>query len=691
MIVRRPADQRVEGLSFLREIPLGRLLSYAKPRNFLEGAQISDGSGLSEAAWLLLSGSCELRKSVGDGRQERLSRFGPGEAFGVGESSDPQDPQTTAVATSDSVLLCFDRTTLELIRAEKASPTSNGNGYHRDDGSNGINGHNGDNAPADRIVSLERHEEILPRRVVTLGFLSADLPAQLISEQLARSLHAETEAAVVLVRLEQARGDTGGSGQNDHLMLQGDLPTASGMRKTDAGFYQLTLSLSQEGPSAAGVSALLNQLSQFRYVLIEAQAGESPAPWLFDLLSRSDLTYLFHRAKNEAVYHLDQIVRQARIRGGSQASRLKAIACLTDNEPTDGFDLLAQRMGSPVHFYVRGCPIGDRRVLAGVPPASFLRDVRRLAREVGGCMVGLALSSGAAKGFAHIGVIQVLEENGLEVDVVAGSSMGAYVGCLWCHGADGAELERLARELEGRWQLWSLLDPVFPPRQGFLRGFAVKRRLERSIGDARFSDMITPLRVVATNLTSLERKVFSSGVVSVAVHASIAVPGICVPITIDGETYIDGGIMDPLPVEVLREMGVSRVIAVDAIPSPEKMRYAVQAEAELAKQKSARKFFRKVMPIDQQLNYFARGNLFEILMRSVHGAQIRVAEASCQKADLLLRPDILDDRWLDFRHPGKFIRLGREVALRHLDELKSLLGRKDNQHEHPAKPLAVLA
>jgi NTE family protein len=250
-------------------------------------------------------------------------------------------------------------------------------------------------------------------------------------------------------------------------------------------------------------------------------------------------------------------------------------------------------------------------------------------------------------------------------------------------------MERLAREVEGRWKLWSLVDPIFPPRQGFLRGFAIKRRLERSLGSARFADLVRPMRVVATNLITLERKVFSAGQVSTAVHASIAVPGICVPVTIDGETYIDGGIMDPLPVEVLREMGVSKVIAVDAIPTPDTMR--TTAEAESAKEKRARNIFRKAISIDKQLNYFARGNLFEILMRSVHGAQIRAAEASCRQADVVLRPDILDDRWLDFRHPGKFIALGREVAFRHLDELQSLTQSKNENHERVTRPMAAFA
>src|SRR5205814_2343301 len=134
---------------------------------------------------------------------------------------------------------------------------------------------------------------------------------------------------------------------------------------------------------------------------------------------------------------------------------------------------------------------------------------------------------------------------------------------------------------------WGLIDPVFPPRQGFLRGFAVKKRLMRSIGQARFSDLARPLRIVAGNLATLERVVFSSGEVAAAVHASSAVPGICVPVTIDGETYIDGGIVDPLPVDVLREMGVARVIAVDVIPTPDRIRAGLKAGREPARKDEA--------------------------------------------------------------------------------------------------------
>ena len=123
--------------------------------------------------------------------------------------------------------------------------------------------------------------------------------------------------------------------------------------------------------------------------------------------------------------------------------------------------------------------------------------------------VVLALSAGGAKGLAHIGVIQVLEENGIPIHAIAGSSMGAYVAAVWAAGHGGAAMERFAREVEGRWGFVRLLDPFLVPRSGFLRGDKTRRRLQGAIGDVTFAELPRPLRVVATNLRTLERVVFS--------------------------------------------------------------------------------------------------------------------------------------------------------------------------------------
>jgi NTE family protein len=664
----RSMDSRENPLSFVSKATLAQLTPHARPGLYPSNTLICADHQLSEAAYFILSGSCELRRRQPDGTEQVLDRLEPGDTFGGLDEIRPDNAGTSAVASTDSVVLRIERKELELLR-------SAGNG-HSSNGHSPANGHH----DTERILALHTAPAPLPQQVVTLAFLSEHVPASLVSHQLARFLRSETAASVVLVRFAPYNEAANGDDSQPSVYLNGEFRMPAQLSRSDAPFDLLTVGIKSD-PSPSSIASLFSELRRrFRYVLIEAPP-ERQAPWVFELLARSDLSYLFLEGRTEDVFQLERVIREARTHCHNGACKLKPIACLAAGQTVDGFDLLAQRVAMPVHMYVRYCSSTDSQGNSTRVMPSFEADIRRLAREIGGKLVGLALSSGAAKGFAHIGVIQVLEENGIEVDIIAGSSMGAYVGSLWAYGYNGPELERLARELEGRWAVWSLIDPVFPPRQGFLGGFRVKKRLMRSLGTARFAELARPFRVLATNLETLERFVFAEGEVATAVHASIAVPGICVPINIGGETYIDGGIADPLPVDVLREMGVSRIIAVDVIPTPERIRCALKAERELARlqHEKRRRLFSRELSLDRQLNFFARGNLFEILMRSIQGAQARLAEASCSTADVVLRPNIGDDRWLDYRNPGKFMALGREAAERHLEQIKALVSKKRNE------------
>jgi NTE family protein len=530
-------------------------------------------------------------------------------------------------------------------------------------------------------------------RIVTLTFLSNHSPASSFTEPLAQYLHAETGSSVLLIRLSDAANPAKLTERPSiSVAFDGSYRQLPQLLPTDAGFHLFNLRINNESSHPGWIESLLDEVrSRFDYILIEAASDELTVPSLFKFLLHSDTGYMFVRASNDDVYHLDLLIRELTPRLNDSNVELKPVLCLCEGELVDGYDALIKRVAGPVEVFVRGClkaPDDHSR-----PTGSFHADLRRLAREIGHCLVGLALSSGAAKGLSHIGVIQVLEENGIDVDIIAGSSMGAYVGAIWAAGFNGQQLEEIAREMESRWAFLSLIDPAFPPRQGFLRGNAVKRRLMRSIGHVRFAELQRPFCALATNLDTLERVVFSSGEVAEAVHASIAVPGICVPVKIDGETYVDGGIVDPLPVDVLREMGVSRIIAVNAIPTPDRIRYCRQAERELAQlsRKRAREVIRKWIPLGTHLNYFSRGNILEILLRSIHGAQVYMAETLARGADIVLRPEISDDRWVDFRNPARFIQPGRQITERYLDEIKALVSRKAVNYENTAQHMVAMA
>jgi NTE family protein len=305
--------------------------------------------------------------------------------------------------------------------------------------------------------------------------------------------------------------------------------------------------------------------------------------------------------------------------------------------------------------------------------------------------LGLVLSSGGAKGLAHIGVIQVLEEHGIQVDAVIGSSMGAYVAAVWAFGHDSAVMEKLAREMETPWSWLRLMDPSLMPRCGLLRGEKMLQRLKASIGNAQFTDLARPLRVVATNLSTLERMVFSSGEVARAVQASSAIPGVCAPIRIGGELFFDGGVVDPLPVEAAREMGVDVVLAVNVVATSAHLRSRSDFNREQSNRRQSG-WNRAGKLLRRTLDTVGSRNLFDVLYRTMLGAQIRLAEHSARHADLVLRPLSPDGRWHEFHRPGKYIALGRRTAEEHLAEIKSLT-QGNNHHEHgtPRHTLAVAA
>ena len=175
------------------------------------------------------------------------------------------------------------------------------------------------------------------------------------------------------------------------------------------------------------------------------------------------------------------------------------------------------------------------------------------------------------KGLAHIGVLQVLEENGIEVDVIAGSSMGAYVAAVWAMGCDGKEMERLAREVEGRWGR-STDRPGVSAAARLYSGPAVIARLREALGDAHFSDMARPLRIVATRLETLDRVVFSPGDVARRSRRASRFPG-------SACRWRSRARLTSMAVEPTRcrwtcfeEMGIERIIAVNAIPPPSVLR-----------------------------------------------------------------------------------------------------------------------
>ena len=182
-------------------------------------------------------------------------------------------------------------------------------------------------------------------------------------------------------------------------------------------------------------------------------------------------------------------------------------------------------------------------------------------------VIGLALGAGAARGFAHVGVIKALESQGIKPDLVVGSSAGSVIAALLASGASANEINRLALNLdEATIADWGL--PFAGRFGGLIKGDALQNMVNREVQSKTIEQMRIPLGIVATDLQSGKGILFRSGNTGLAVRASCSVPGVFQPATISGKEYVDGGLVAPVPVSYARQMGATLIIAVNISSEP---------------------------------------------------------------------------------------------------------------------------
>src|SRR5262249_29586776 len=209
---------------------------------------------------------------------------------------------------------------------------------------------------------------------------------------------------------------------------------------------------------------------------------------------------------------------------------------------------------------------GARYVLAR-PRSPAAPALARLARKILGATVGLAMGGGAAFGVAHVGVLKVLEDNDVPIDLIAGSSMGSIVAIGYAAGIGADEMIDIARRIGTKWTtLSAVLDFTFT-RPGLLSGDRLARIFMPLAGEVRdFTQLRLPCRTVATDIETGERVEIAAGSLEVAFRASSAVPMLWAPVKRDGRVPVGGGVSDPVPAEVVTRMGADVCVAVNAVP-----------------------------------------------------------------------------------------------------------------------------
>ena len=252
-------------------------------------------------------------------------------------------------------------------------------------------------------------------------------------------------------------------------------------------------------------------------------------------------------------------------------------------------------------------------------------------RTVAPRRLAIVLGGGSARGFAHIGVIKALEAHGIQPDLIVGSSAGALVGAFWAGGYTGSEMEALAQQVRDN-DVIDLVAGTPQGRRGLVSGQSLQNFVNTGLRGRSLQGLITPFAAVATKFPSGELQAFRQGDVGFAVRASCSIPGIFLPAQRDGQEYLDGGLVSPIPVQTARNLGATLVVAVD-----------VGAD-------------------DPNGQKAGNGGMYELILRSfeIMGQSLRRHEGGM--ADVLIRPDVGRISSTDFSSRKALIEAGLKAG-----------------------------
>ena len=293
----------------------------------------------------------------------------------------------------------------------------------------------------------------------------------------------------------------------------------------------------------------------------------------------------------------------------------------------------------------------------------------RLVHKLLGTSIGLALGGGAAFGLAHLGVLKVLEQAGVPIDLVAGCSQGSIVAVGYASGLPVSEMIDIARELGVKRNFLLASDPTFFTKPGIMAGQRFVAMMRPFLkGKETFEQLVLPCRTVATDVETGERVAIATGRLETAYRASSSVPMVMAPVKVGERVLVDGGVADPCPAEVVLDMGADLTIAVNVVP---RMKRGVETVVAA--------WYRKINAFNP-LNYLVDSeempNMFDIVMNSMQILQYELGNFKAIAADVLINPDLSDFTWIEYYRADELIARGAEAAKRALPAIEKALDAK---------------
>ena len=265
-------------------------------------------------------------------------------------------------------------------------------------------------------------------------------------------------------------------------------------------------------------------------------------------------------------------------------------------------------------------------------------DFRKLKFKHQRPIVALVLGSGGARGYAHIGVIDVLEKNGIKPDFIVGTSAGSIVGSIYASGKSAEELKDIALNLQPN----DVRDLTIRLK-GFFVGEKVESYINKQVEYKQLQELKIPMYVVATELKEGRKAIFNYGNTGQAVRASISIPSMFIPAKIGEEEFVDGGLVSPVPVEIARDLGADIIIAVDILAQPV---------------------------------YTETSNVWGLFNQNINIMQQNIALSELKDADIIIRPDLREKNHIfDVKGREKTIQEGVDAATKQLSSIFEVVER----------------
>lgn len=407
-------------------------------------------------------------------------------------------------------------------------------------------------------------------------------------------------------------------------------------------------------------------VNDYHYIILDLPSAMDTC--VFSILNQSDLIHILSSPENTDLKRTRHLVERLKQEFSFPETKIKVIvneyklAKITSVQQ-------AEILGSQIFATLPRIELVARdRLVLEEPDTEYAKAVRRISRQISGSLVGLALGVGVGYGFCHIGVLKVIEEEKIPIDMISGASIGSIIAALWAIGKSASEILEITGEFKEPKYMWNLVDLTFPSL-GFIKGNKLNKFLKKHFGNKTFYDVKLPLKIVASDVRRKESKVFEEGLLIEALMASCAMPGVFKPFSFKEGMLLDGGVINPLPTEILFKRGAGKIIAVNVTPSRQDIvsQYTKIKEQLNVTYQAVRK--RQWFSLKAYLKERFKNNILNIIFSSIEVMQSEMAIREAQLADIVLHPDTSGMHWLELHRYQEFAQRGEAEARKNLDKI----------------------